>query len=165
MAAELHEGCVPMVIILTQDETTVDGNGRKSLTPMYATFGNVRAQFRNERWARVLVGYIPKPNKNLRPAGMGEADWQRCKRSIFRASMNEMLAPVRQVARTGVKMEIPDLEGMLRTVTVVPVIAFASYDNPEMHRVVQVKDAYREMPMFCTMCAHFMFCNMIHVGQ
>ena len=154
-----------MVIILTQDETTVDGNGRKSLTPMYATFGNVRAQFRNERWARVLVGYIPKPNKNLRPAGMGEADWQRCKRSIFRASMNEMLAPVRQFARTGVKMEIPDLEGVLRTVTVVPVIAFASYDNPEMHRVVQVKDAYREMPMFCTMCAHFMFSNMIHVGQ
>ena len=32
-----------MVIILTQDESIVDGNGRKTLTPVYATFGNVRA--------------------------------------------------------------------------------------------------------------------------
>ena len=147
-----------MVIILTQDESIVDGNGRKTLTPVYATFGNVRAQFRNERWARVLVGYLPKPNKNLKPSGMGDAEWQRCKRSIFRASMNEMLAPVRQYTRTGVRMEIPDVNGQLRTATVVPIIAFASYDNPEMHRVVQVKDAYRDMPMFCTTCVD-------HVGE
>ena len=48
MARELNDDCVILPIILTQDAAQVDGNGRKSLTPMYATFGTIRAEQRNE---------------------------------------------------------------------------------------------------------------------
>lgn len=37
--------------------------------------------------------------------------------------------------------------------TVIPVIAFGSYDNPEMHKVTGVKDFYRGSPALCTMYA------------
>ena len=35
--------------------------------------------------------------------------------------------------------------------TVIPVIAFGLYDNPEMHKVTGVKDFYRGSPAMCTM--------------
>ena len=64
MARELQEDCVILPIILTQDAAQVDSNGRKSLTPMYATFSVIRSAERNEEWACVLIGCIPHPNKN-----------------------------------------------------------------------------------------------------
>ena len=42
-------------------------------------------------------------------------------------------------------------DGVLREMTVIPVIAFGSYDNPEMHKVRGVKDFYKGSPAVCTM--------------
>ena len=47
MARDLNKDCVILPIIITQDLAQVDGNGRKSLTPMYATFGVIRGPERN----------------------------------------------------------------------------------------------------------------------
>ena len=43
MQTYVNTGCALLVIIITQDEATVDGNGRRSLIPVYATTANVRA--------------------------------------------------------------------------------------------------------------------------
>ena len=45
---------------------------------------------------------------------------------------------------------LPGRDGALHSVTVIPVIAFGSYDNPEINRVVNSKDGYREVPMCCS---------------
>ena len=153
MARELNDDCVILPIILTQDAAQVDGNGRKSLTPMYATFGTIRAEQRNEEWARVLIGYIPHPNKNKRPWGKPDTEWKRYKKRVFRRAMRAMLAPIRTFCRTRVKMVLRGRDGELREMTVIPVIAFGSYDNPEMHKVTGVKDFYRGSPAMCTMYA------------
>lgn len=85
-------------IFLGQDDTTIDGNGRRSLKPMYMTCGNLRVQKRNQKWANTCVGYIPKPNKNHRPSNMSKEQWKRDKRQMFHDAMAEMLAPVRPQA-------------------------------------------------------------------
>ena len=85
MARDLNEDCVILPIIVTQDAAQVDGNGRKSLTPMYATFGVIRSAERNMEWARVLIGYIPHPNKNKRPRDRFDTDWKRYKKKRFQA--------------------------------------------------------------------------------
>ena len=147
----LNEDCVILPIIVTQDAAQVDGNGRKSLTPMYATFGVIRSAERNMEWARVLIGYIPHPNKNKRPRDRFDTDWKRYKKSVFRRAMRYMLGAVREFCQTGVRMELRGRDGELREMTVIPVIAFGSYDNPEMHKVTGVKDFYRGSPAMCTM--------------
>ena len=67
--------------------------------------------------------------------------------------MRAMLAPITTFCRTGVKMVLRGQDGELREMTVIPVIAFGSYDNPEMHKVTGVKDFYRGSPAMCTMYA------------
>ena len=151
MARNLNEDCVILPIIVTQDAAQVDGNGRKSLTPMYAKFGVIRSAERNMEWARVLIGYIPHPNKNKRPRDRFDTDWKRYKKSVFRRAMRYMLGAVREFCQTGVRMELRGRDGELREMTVIPVIAFGSYDNPEMHKVTGVKDFYRGSPAMCTM--------------
>ena len=64
MVRDLNEDCVILPIILTQDTAQVDSNGRKSLTPMYTTFGVIRGPECNLEWVCVLIGYIPHLNKN-----------------------------------------------------------------------------------------------------
>ena len=78
-------------IFLGQDDTTIDGNGRRSLKPMYMTCGNLRVQKRNQKWANTCVGYIPKPNKNHRPSNMSKEQWKRDKRQMFHDAMAEIL--------------------------------------------------------------------------
>ena len=90
MQAHVQSGCVLLPIIVTQDEATLDHNGRKSLTPVYATFGNIRAQYRNEPWARVLVAYLPKANKSQKK-GLGKELWKREKR---RTTIEAKLRPL-----------------------------------------------------------------------
>ena len=94
MARNLNEDCVILPIIVTQDAAQVDGNSRKSLTPMYATFGVIRSAERNMEWARVLIGYIPHLNKNKRPQDRFDTDWKRYKKSVFRQAMRYMLGTV-----------------------------------------------------------------------
>ena len=48
--------------------------------------------------------------------------------------------------------QVPGADGVLRKMTVVPVIAFASFDNPECKKVTGIKDGYRQMAMFCSRC-------------
>lgn len=50
-------------------------------------------------------------------------------------------------------MQIPDRNGQLEVKTMIPVIAFGSYDAPEIARVTNKKDAYLAMPMFCHLYA------------
>ena len=120
---------------------------------MYATLANVPAQLRNQEWARVVVGYLRKPNKNLKPAGMSHEEWKRRKRHIKQKQLAAILEPLRTIARTGVRMVVPNRKGELVTATVVPLLALASYDQPEIKSVTNVKDAYKNMHMFCHRCA------------
>ena len=146
-------GVLLMPIIMSQDGCTIDGNARRSLTPIYATLGWIRASYRNETWARVLLGYLPSYGKNDKPRGMSQETWQVHKRELLRDSMAAVLRPLRKLEGTGVRMQLPKRDGSLQTLTVVPCIAFGSYDNPETKRVSGVKDKYENMPMFCVMYA------------
>ena len=56
--------------------------------------------------------------------------------------MRCMLGAIREFCTTGVRMELRGRDGVLREMTVIPVISFGSYDNPEMHKVTGVKDFY-----------------------
>ena len=49
-----------VTVHITGDEATTDGVGRKTLTPYYVTFFNVRARGRNFAWAWQLLGYVPQ---------------------------------------------------------------------------------------------------------
>ena len=49
----INDGVVIVQLLISQDEATCDGNGRKKLCPVYATFGNIRAAERDFEWARV----------------------------------------------------------------------------------------------------------------
>jgi hypothetical protein len=151
MQSHAKENVVIAPIFLGQDDTTIDGNGRRSLKPMYMTCGNLRVQKRNQKWANTCVGYIPKPNKNHRPSNMSKEQWKRDKRQMFHDAMAEMLAPVRQFSKTGVWMQLRGRDGALRTVLVVPTVVIGSYDQPEAAAVVGKLDAYRMMHMMRTM--------------
>ena len=151
MMRHVQPNVIILPIILTQDETTQDGSNRRTLKPMYAQFGNVRVRERNQTWARVCVGYIPTPNKNEKPRGMKKAEYQRAKRALFHAAMDVLLAPLRVYQRSGVLMQLPGRDGRLYTMVVVPCAGMCSYDQPEANAVVGKKDAYRMMPMMCTM--------------
>ena len=65
--------------------------------------------------------------------------------------MRCMLGPIREFCTTGVRMELRRRDGVLREMTVIPVIAFGLYDNPEIHKVTGVKDFYKGSPAMCTM--------------
>lgn len=106
MMRHVPDGVLLLPFMLTQDEATVDGNGRRTLHPLYATLGNVRAADRNQPWARFLLGYLPKANKNSKPAGMAKAAWTRYTRVQFQAAMSAMLAPIRRYSSTGVRMQV-----------------------------------------------------------
>ena len=144
-------GVLLMPIIVSQDGATIDGNARRSLTPFYATLGWIRAEYRNQPWARVLIGYLPSYGKNDKPREFSADMWQSCKRRLLADAMAEVLRPLRELEATGVRMELPVGDGTFVTLTVVPVLAFGSYDNPETKRVSGVKDHHENMPMFCIM--------------
>ena len=158
--AHVKPGVVILPIILTQDETTQDNGGRRMLKPMYAQFGTLRVGQRNQKWGRVCVGFLPLPNKNHRPQGMAKEEWQRQKRAIFQNAMDIMLADVRRYEDTGVVMQLRGRDGKLRSVTVVPVVAMYPNDQPENAKIINKKDAYRNMAMFCTMCARWRACSL-----
>jgi hypothetical protein len=65
--------------------------------------------------------------------------------------MAEILRPVRELEETGVRTELPGGDGTFVELTVVPVLAFGSSNNPETKRVSGVKDHHKNMPMFCVM--------------
>ena len=106
MMRYVPDGVLLLPFMLTQDEATVDGNARKTLHPVYATLGIVRAADRNQAWARFLLGYLPKANKNSKPAGMATAAWTRYTRVQFQAAMSAMLGPIRRYMSTGVRMQV-----------------------------------------------------------
>ena len=72
--------------------------------------------------------------------------------------------------------QVPGTDGVLRMKTVIPVLAFGSFDNPECKKVTGVKDGYRQMAMFCSRCvartvsgtcfmATGIFCGHLHGRQ
>ena len=149
----INDGVVIVQLLISQDEATCDGNGRKKLCPVYATFANIRAAERDFPWARVLVGYIGSPNKNKKPACISQAEWLRHKRTMHQASMVAMLESVRRLAPTGVRIQLPGRDGVWRPMTAIFSLLHAAYDEPESKKVTGVKDKYTDMPMFCIRCA------------
>ena len=73
------------------------------------------------------------------------------KKRVYRKSMRAMLAPIRKYTESGVRMHLQGRDGKLKWMTVIPVIAFGSYDHPEMKKVTGIKDYYRNNPMLCSM--------------
>jgi hypothetical protein len=148
----MKAGVLLMPIIVSQDGCTIDHNARRSLTPFYATIGWIRAEYHNQPWARVLIGYLPSFSKNDKPRDLGADLWQSCKRRLLADAMAEILRPVRELDRGNrVRMELPGGDGTFVELTVVPVLAFGSYNNPETKRGSGVKDHHENMPMFCVM--------------
>lgn len=96
-----QEGVLIMPIIITQDEASIDGNNRRSLVPIYATLGWIRAQWRNQPWARALLGYLPTLKEEDQPKDMSDASWKAIKRNLHKAGMAQMLRPLRKTMRTG----------------------------------------------------------------
>ena len=95
------------------------------------------------------MGYLRKPNKNLKLAGMCHEEWERRKRHIKQEQMAAILEPLRALVRAGVRMVMANRNGELVTAAVVPVVALASYDQPEIKSVTNVKAAYKNMRTFC----------------
>ena len=144
---------VVLPLMLSLDESTVDGNGRKSLIPVWLSFLNLRAHVRHKAWARQLIGYLPKFNKARWPKGISDASKRELKRLVRAAALRKMLEPIVQLSETGVKIELPGRDGVWVTMTAVPIFAFLSVDNKEAKALTHVKDAYRAMPAFCVQCA------------
>ena len=85
-----------MPIMLMQDEATFDGNFRRTLAPMYATLAFIRAEYRNQPWARILVGY------SVKPKGIGKGTYQERKRALLCAAMAMVLKPLKRLEKMGV---------------------------------------------------------------
>ena len=155
----VRPGVVVLPLMLSLDESTVDGNGRKSLIPVWLSFLNLRAHVRHKAWARQLIGYLPKFNKARWPKGISDASKRELKRLVRAAALRKMLEPIVQLSETGVKIELPGRDGVWVTMTAVPIFAFLSVDNKEAKALTHVKDAYRAMPAFCVQCALANQCN------
>ena len=78
---------------ITGDEATTDGVGRKTLTPYYVTFFNVRARGRNFAWARQLLGYVPQFSVTEWPQWMSESQRKTLVRQTRSAALGAMLKP------------------------------------------------------------------------
>ena len=140
---------VVLAIMLSIDESTVDGNGRKSLIPVWLSFLNLRANVRHKAWARQLLGFLPKFNKARWPEGVSHAAKQELKRLVRADALSKMLEALNVLGLTGVKIELPGRDGVWATMTAVPIFAYLSVDNKEAKALTHVKDAYRAMPAFC----------------
>ena len=65
--------------------------------------------------------------------------------------MSAILALIRKHTKTCVRIHLCGRNSQLKWMTVIPVIAFGSYDHPEMKKVTGIKDYYRNNPMLCSM--------------
>ena len=88
MQAYTQPGVILAPLIMGQDGTTIDGNSRRSLIPVYLTSANIRAAIRNLPKARVLVGYLPKYSKNDKPRHMSDENWKEVKRVMYKTAMH-----------------------------------------------------------------------------
>ena len=109
-----------------------------------------RAEFRNQPWARVLVGYLPRW-ASVKPKGIGKETWQERKRTLLRDAMKVVLRPLTRLEKTGVRMQLPAKDGTWHIRTVLMTPALASYDNPEKNKVTGAKDGYKNQWMLCSM--------------
>ena len=134
---------------ITGDEATTDGVGRKTLTPYYVTFFNVRARGRNFAWARQLLGYVPQFSVTEWPQWMSESQRKTLVRQTRSAALEAMLKPFELLAETGVFLPLPGKDGVVRWRVCVPAIAMASFDHKEAMGVLHVRNSYKAMPAFC----------------
>ncbi len=161
----VQRGVVIMPIMVTQDEAMIDGNNRRSLIPVYATLGWIRAKWRNAKWARVLLGYLPSLKEEELP-NVSDSRCRAIKRQLHKAAMQKLLRPLKKTMGKGAiavivtntssvttywSYQVCSAHGQWHERTVVPTIAFGSYDNPETKKVAGVKDGYRNMAMFCVL--------------
>ena len=149
----VRPGVVVLPLMLSLDESTVDGNGRKSLIPVWLGFLNLRSNMRHKVWARQLVGYLPKFNKARWPKGVPHTAKQQLKRLIYiriRADvLSKMLETVNMLSLAGVKMGLPSRGGVWATMTSVLISAYLSVGNKGAKALTHMKDAHCAMPAFC----------------
>ena len=145
MAEHLNEDCLIGPIILNQDEMFVDGNGHQTLTLMYMTLSMVCTGW---------IGYISKPKKTTKLRNCSMEEWKQYKKRVYRKSMCVMLALIRKYTESGVRMHLQGRDSKLKWMTVIPVIAFGSYNHPEMKKVMGVKDYYCNNLMLCLLYFH-----------
>ena len=70
---------------------------------------------------------------------------------MFVQAMDAMLAPIRKYEEHGVRMVLPVRDGVLREVTVIPLMILAWYDQPEAAMVLGTLAGYLNMAEPCTM--------------
>ena len=92
----MKAGVLLMPIIVSQDGCTIDGNARRSINPILC---NDWAEYHNQPWAGVLIGYLPSYGKNDKPRDLGADLWQSCKRRLHADAMAEILRHVRSRTR------------------------------------------------------------------
>lgn len=96
----VQRGVVIMPIMVTQDEAMIDGNNRRSLIPVYATLGWIRAKWRNAKWARVLLGYLPSLKEEELP-NVSDSRCRAIKRQLHKAAMQKILRPLKKTMGKG----------------------------------------------------------------
>ena len=154
----VNKGVVVAPVMLTMDESTVDGNGRKSLIPVFISFLCIRARTRHKPWARQLLGYVGKFNKALWPkhdsegAVLSFSSKQQLKRQVRQLALKKMFREMKELGKTGVAMELPGRDGQWRTCTVVPMVFYVSADYKAIKEFTNTKDKYICMRAFCWQC-------------
>lgn len=161
MYQRVNKGVLVVPLMLSLDEATVDGNGRKSLIPVFISFLCLRAKTRNKEWARQLLAYVPKFNKAKWPHDMGKDRRQALKRETRARAIVKILAELNHFGRTGVRIELPGRDGQWHTVAAVFMVFFIGADHKAIKEITHTKDAYRCMPAFCAQCAN----HALHVGH
>ena len=157
----VNKGVVVVAIMLTMDEATVDGNGRKSLIPVFISFLCIRAKTRHKPWARQLLGYVGKFNKAQWPKYdkdgfiMSYETKQRLKRQVRQLALKKMLHELDVLGEKGLAMELPGRDGQWRTCAVVPMPFYVSADYKAIKEFTATKDSYRQATAFCWQCAMF----------
>ena len=100
MQSCLRPGVLRMPIMLTQDEATFEGSFRWTQAPIYATLACIRAEYRNQPRAGVLIGYLPEWVRD-KPKSIGkETYWER-KHAVLVAAMCRVLLPLQKLEKTG----------------------------------------------------------------
>ena len=89
--------------------------------------------------------------KTTKPRDCSLEEWKRYKKRVYRKSMPAMQAPIRKYTKSGVRMHLQGCDSKLKWMTVIPVIAFGSYNHPEMKKVTGIKDYYCNNLMLCLM--------------
>jgi Plavaka transposase len=123
---ELPKGATIAPVIIASDKTQLSQfGGDKAAYPVYLSVGNVAKRVRREpsKRATVLLGYLPISTLQCFPEGDRKLEQYR----LFHYAMHQLLSPLIQASREGVRMTCAD--GHIRAVY--PILFAYVADHPE----------------------------------